>query len=61
LGELVATDTALTITQTLGGGDGFACQRAMGVRNNVIIDTLWCGFDTTNQAGEVVAKIAAAM
>jgi PknH-like extracellular domain len=61
LGELVTTDATLTITQTLDGGAGFACQRAMGVRNNVIIDTLWCGFDTTNQAGEVVAKIAAAV
>jgi PknH-like extracellular domain len=61
LGELVTTDTTLTITQTLDGGAGFACQRATGVRNNVIIDTLWCGYDTTNQAGEVVAKIAAAV
>jgi hypothetical protein len=33
----------------------------MGARNNIIIDTLWCGFDTTNQAAEVVAKIAAAV
>ena len=60
LGDLVATDTTLTIRQTRDRGDGFACQRAMGVRNNVIIDTMWCGFDTANQAGEVVAKIAAA-
>jgi hypothetical protein len=61
LGELVATDTTLSIMHTLAGGDGFACQRAMGVRSNVIIETLWCGFDTTNQAGEVVTKIAAAV
>ncbi|BBZ52006.1 sensor domain-containing protein [Mycobacterium heidelbergense] len=61
LGELVSTDNTLAIMHTLGGGDGFACQRAMGVRNNVIIETLWCGFDTVNQAGEVVAKIAAAV
>ena len=61
LGELVATDTTLSIVQTLDGGHGFACQRGVGVRNNVIIDTLWCGFDTTNQAGEVVTKIAAAV
>ena len=61
LGESAATDTMLTIRQTLDGVDGFACQRAMGARNNIIIDTLWCGFDTTNQAAEVVAKIAAAV
>ncbi|OBG19259.1 hypothetical protein A5764_16540 [Mycobacterium sp. 852002-51057_SCH5723018] len=61
LGKLTGNDTTLSIVQTLGGGKGFACQRAMGVRNNIIIDTLWCGFDTANQAGDVVAKIAAAV
>ncbi|MCV7100768.1 sensor domain-containing protein [Mycobacterium palustre] len=60
-GTLTATDTSLSIVQTLSGGKGFACQRAMGVRNNIVIDTLWCGFDTANQAGDVVAKIAAAV
>jgi PknH-like extracellular domain len=61
LGKLTANDAMMGITQTLGGGKGFACQRAIGVRNNIIIDTLWCGFDTTNQAGDVVAKIATAV
>jgi PknH-like extracellular domain len=61
LGELVATDTTLAIRHTLDGGIGFVCQRAKGVRNNIIIDTLWCGFDTANQADEVVTKIAAAV
>jgi len=61
LGELAATDTTLSMVQTLGGGTGFACQRAVGVRNNIVIDTLWCGFDTTNQADDVVTKIAAAV
>lgn len=61
LGGLVTTDTTLSIVQTLDAGRGFSCQRAMGVRNNVIIDTLWCGFDTADQAGEVVNKIAAAV
>ena len=32
-----------------------------GYCNNVIIETLWCGFDTANQGGEVVNKIAAAV
>ena len=61
LGGLVATDSRLSIAQTLDAGHGFACQRAMAVRNNVIIDTLWCGFDTTNQAVDVVTRIAAAV
>lgn len=60
-GELVATSTSLSLVQTLDGGHGFACQRALGVRNNIVIDTLWCGFDTANQAGEVVSKIASAV
>ncbi|WP_082964087.1 sensor domain-containing protein [Mycobacterium sp. E796] len=60
-GGLVATDSTLSLVQTLDAGRGFSCQRAMGVRNNVVIDTLWCGFDTTDQAGEVVNKIAAAV
>jgi hypothetical protein len=59
-GDLVATGTTLSILQTREGGGGFACQRARGLANNVIIDALWCGFDTTNQAGEVITKIAAA-
>ena len=61
LGGLVATDTTLSIVQTLDAGHGFSCQRAMGARNNVVIDTLWCGFDTTDQAGKIVNKIAAAV
>jgi hypothetical protein len=61
LGTLTANDASLSIVQTLGGGKGFTCQRAMGVRSNIVIDSLWCGFDTANQAGDVVAKIAAAV
>ncbi|HTY32898.1 sensor domain-containing protein [Mycobacterium sp.] len=61
LGQLVATDSTLSLVQTLDGGHGFACQRAVGVRNNIIIDALWCGFDTANQAGDVVSKIASAV
>lgn len=60
-GQLTATETTLSLVQTLEAGHGFACQRAVGVRNNIIIDTLWCGFDTNNQAGEVVTRIAAAV
>ncbi len=58
-GDVATTDNTLTATQTPDGGSGYTCQRAMGLRNNVIIDTLWCGFDTTNQAGQVVSKIGA--
>ncbi|WP_375487128.1 sensor domain-containing protein [uncultured Mycobacterium sp.] len=58
-GDAVATDTTLSMMQTREGGQGLACQRARGVRNNVIIDTMWCGFDAADQAAQVVTKIAA--
>lgn len=58
--DVATTNNTLTATQTPDGGSGYTCQRAMGLRNNVIIDMLWCGFDTTNQAGQVVDKIGAA-
>jgi hypothetical protein len=59
--NVVTHDNTLTATQSPSFADGYTCQRAMGLRNNVIIDALWCGFDTTTQAGEVVAKIADAV
>jgi hypothetical protein len=60
-GEPVATDTTLSLRQTRVGDSGFVCQRAMGLANNVIIDTVWCGSDTTDQAGKVVATLSAAI
>lgn len=59
--ELQATDTTLAITQTQADGEGFTCQRALGLANNLIIDTLWCGFDTTSQASDIVTKTTAAI
>ena len=58
--DVATTDNTLTATQLPSFANGYTCQRAMGLRNNVIIDALWCGFDTTTQAGEVVTKISAA-
>lgn len=55
------SDNTLSATQTPGSNSGYTCQRAMGLRNNVIIDTLWCGFGTTDQARQVVGKIADAV
>ena len=54
-------DNTLTATQIPNFSDGYTCQRAMGLRNNVIIDALWCGFGTTSQAAQVVGEIAAAV
>lgn len=59
--DVETNENTLTATQIPSFSDGYTCQRAMGLRNNVIIDVLWCGFGTTNQAAEVVGKIAAAV
>ncbi|WP_080712116.1 sensor domain-containing protein [Mycobacterium kansasii] len=56
-----ATDTTLATTQNQVNGRGLICQRAMGLANNVIIDTLWCGFDTSSQASDIVSKTAASI
>lgn len=60
-GDVQASEATLTATQTQLGTDGFTCQRAMGLANNVIVDTLWCGFDTTTQASDIVAKTTGAI
>jgi hypothetical protein len=52
----VTSEATLTITQTQRASRGLTCQRAKGLANNVIIDTLWCGFDTASQASDIVAK-----
>lgn len=59
LGELQATDSTLAILQTQPSGRGPTCQRAIGLVNNVVVDTLWCGFDTTTQATDIVSKTTA--
>ncbi|EFG79730.1 hypothetical protein HMPREF0591_0351 [Mycobacterium parascrofulaceum ATCC BAA-614] len=60
-GTAQATDTTLATTQTQPDGRGLTCQRAMGLANNVIVDTLWCGFDTSSQASDIVSKISASI
>ncbi|MGD1256918.1 sensor domain-containing protein [Mycobacterium seoulense] len=61
LGAPQATDTTLASMQTQPGGRGAPCQRAMGLANNVIVDALWCGFDTTSEASDIVSKTTAAI
>lgn len=56
LGEPQITDTTLATTQTQPAGHAATCERAMGLANNVIVDALWCGLDTTTQASDIVAK-----
>ncbi|MCV7103073.1 serine/threonine-protein kinase PknH/PknJ [Mycobacterium palustre] len=46
-----------TVIDTQEGADGWECQRAMGLANNVVIDVNACGYHITDQGGQIVDKI----
>lgn len=53
-------DGTLTSTQTQEAGDGWACQRALTVRNNLAIDIVTCAYNETGTAAvDIAGKIAA--
>lgn len=56
-GALTKTDTELTIPVNSTGVGGRACQRALAVDNNVIIDVAACGLTIGDQAKSLVSKI----
>ena len=45
--------------ETQEGADGWECQRAMGVANNVVVDINACGYHITDQGGQIIDKIIA--
>jgi serine/threonine kinase PknH len=48
----------VTVVDTQEGADGWACQRAMGVANNVIIDVNACAYHVDKEQGsQIVDKI----
>lgn len=49
----------IAVLDTQEGADGWECQRAMGVANNVIVDVNACGYHITDQGTQVVDKIVA--
>lgn len=52
----IAADT--TIAMLVDRGQGFACQRALSIRKNVVIDVNACRIDVTNQGVDIVNGIA---
>lgn len=58
-GQLVNTGGIMSISQKAGDDPRWGCQRAMGVRTNVVIDIRVCRLDVTNQAVDVLNAIAA--
>jgi serine/threonine kinase PknH len=49
----------IVLMETQEGADGWECQRAMGVANNVIAEANACGYHITDQGGQITDKIIA--
>ncbi|OBF24018.1 hypothetical protein A5725_08270 [Mycobacterium kubicae] len=52
---VVTENGTLSTSQVQEGGDGWTCQRALTVRNNIAIDIVTCAY---NQTGSVATDIA---
>ena len=49
----------IAMLETQEGADGWECQRALSVANNVIVDINACGYKITDQGSQVADKIIA--
>ncbi|BBX95602.1 hypothetical protein MLAC_08960 [Mycobacterium lacus] len=47
----------ITMVDTQEGADGWECQRAMSVANNVVVDVNACGYQITDQGSRIADKI----
>lgn len=59
VGPVANTDGTLSATETREGGQGWACQRALTVKNNVAADITACSDNPANSAVDIAHKIAA--
>lgn len=53
------TNGTISATNVTEGGNGLACQHALTASNNVVIETLFCGYNTTAQAVRIAQRVAA--
>lgn len=63
VGDVTNDNGMLTSSQVQEGGDGWACQRALTVRNNLAIDIVTCAYQQDGQpatdiANQIAAKVA---
>jgi serine/threonine kinase PknH len=58
VGTVTNHDGMLAVVFTQEGARGWACQRALTTRNNIVIDTRSCGFNRTDQATAAAARMA---
>ncbi|UGU20258.1 serine/threonine-protein kinase PknH/PknJ [Mycobacterium avium] len=49
----------ITLMDTQEGADGWECQRALSVANNVIVDINACGYRITDQGDQIADKVVA--
>ncbi|VBA60632.1 serine/threonine-protein kinase PknH/PknJ [Mycobacterium attenuatum] len=57
--NVVGSPPKITVIDTQEGADGWECQRAMSVVNNVVVDINACGYHITDQGGQITDQIIA--
>jgi serine/threonine kinase PknH len=57
LAQLNGGPPKIAVLETQEGGDGWECERAMGLANNVIVDVNACGYHISNQGDEIIDRI----
>jgi len=58
-GDVSGQPPKIAVVDTQEGADGWECQRAMSVANNVVIDVNACGYKISDQGSEIADKIVA--
>lgn len=55
--QLQGSPPKVTLMDTQEGADGWECQRALSVANNVVVDINACGYHISDQGGQIADKI----
>ncbi len=59
VGPVSIADGTISATNVTEGGNGLACQHALTANSNVVIETLFCGYNTADQAVRIAHELAA--
>jgi serine/threonine kinase PknH len=57
--QVQGTPPKISVMDTQEGADGWECQRALSVANNVVVDINACGYHISDQGSQVADKIVA--
>ncbi|OMC34198.1 serine/threonine protein kinase [Mycobacterium colombiense] len=55
--QLQGSPPRVTLMDTQEGADGWECERALSVANNVVVDINACGYHISDQGGQIADKI----